>query len=195
MENALTLIYLLLLILVLSNSSINAQGVQIKKQVIGSGGSIGLVNDENIKLYGTVNQFAIGDLIAPGSNETRIYQGFWVPDDEPTGVEENNISIRNGEVMNYPNPFTSSTTIQYELKSSSYVTIKIFNLMGNLVRVLSNDYQDAGSQKIVWDGKDAQGIELGSGSYLYEISISPAQLTGAPSFSQFVLRNVMIITR
>jgi flagellar hook assembly protein FlgD len=73
--------------------------------------------------------------------------------------------------------------------------LKIFNLMGNLVRVLSNDYQDAGSQKIVWDGKDAQGIELGSGSYLYEISISPAQLTGAPSFSQFVLRNVMIITR
>jgi len=195
MKNALTLIYLLLLIIVLSNSSINAQGVQIKKQVIGSGGSIGLVNDENIKLYGTINQFAIGDLKETPSNETRIFQGFWVPEEQATGVDDNNISLYSKEVVNYPNPFSSSTTIQYELKSSSYVTIKIYSLMGNLVRVLSDDYQDAGMQKIVWDGKDAEGKDLGSGSYLYEIAISPAQLTGAPSFSQFVLRNVMIITR
>lgn len=195
MKNGLTLICILLLIIVLSNSSINAQGVQIKKQVVGSGGSIALTNDDNIKLYGTINQFAIGDLKEASNDETRVFQGFWVPEDGITSVEDDIASFYSKGVANYPNPFSTSTTIQYELKSSSYVTVKIYNLMGNLLRVLSGDFQEQGVQKVVWDGKDAQGIELGAGSYFYEISISPAQLSGAPSFTQFTLRNVMIITR
>jgi multiple sugar transport system substrate-binding protein len=53
--------------------------------------------------------------------------------------------------QNYPNPFNSVTTITYQLAEPSNVTVRIFNLLGQEVSALVNQYQDAGNHEIQWD--------------------------------------------
>ena len=54
---------------------------------------------------------------------------------------------------NYPNPFNASTTIQYELKENSAITISIFNIHGKEIDMIVNDYQQAGEHSITWNGQ------------------------------------------
>ncbi|HVO76755.1 MAG TPA: FlgD immunoglobulin-like domain containing protein [Candidatus Bathyarchaeia archaeon] len=67
--------------------------------------------------------------------------------------------------QNYPNPFNPSTTIRYDMKEKGTVTLKIYNVAGELVRTLANDVRDAGSYSVTWDGSDDRGIPVASGIY------------------------------
>ncbi len=66
---------------------------------------------------------------------------------------------------NYPNPFNNETIIEYGLPSTSHVRLVIYNLKGQVVRTLVNEYQAAGYQKAQWDGRDDQGFLVSSGLY------------------------------
>ncbi|HEX9974239.1 MAG TPA: FlgD immunoglobulin-like domain containing protein, partial [bacterium] len=68
--------------------------------------------------------------------------------------------------QNYPNPFNSTTQIRFQLPSSQKVSLKILNVMGREVRNLVNEQRPSGSYEILWDGKDNQGNEAGTGIYL-----------------------------
>ena len=65
---------------------------------------------------------------------------------------------------NYPNPFNPSTTINYQLPEQSFVSIKVYNMLGETISVLKNEYQNSGSYSLEFDGSD-----LPSGTYLYKI--------------------------
>ena len=67
---------------------------------------------------------------------------------------------------NYPNPFNPTTNISYQLPNPGKVELSIYNMLGELVEKLVNEYQEAGFHKVVWD---ASGI--GSGVYFYRLSI------------------------
>ncbi|MDP4117261.1 MAG: T9SS type A sorting domain-containing protein [Bacteroidota bacterium] len=67
--------------------------------------------------------------------------------------------------QNYPNPFNPSTTINYQLPKSEQVTIKVYDMLGNEVKTLVNDYKSAGNYTINFDGS-----KLGSGMYIYRIT-------------------------
>lgn len=84
---------------------------------------------------------------------------------------------------NYPNPFNPSTTIRFEVKKAidKMVTIKIYNLKGQLVKVLALQINRAGDYEIVWDGTDNLGKTVTSGTYYYVIDFGDAQLTGKMS--------------
>ena len=69
----------------------------------------------------------------------------------------------------YPNPFNASTTIRYHLPGRSSVSISIFNLVGQTVRVFQEEFQPAGEQDVKWHGKDEQGYALPSGIYVCRI--------------------------
>jgi hypothetical protein len=71
---------------------------------------------------------------------------------------------------NYPNPFNATTTIRYVLQSEGHVTLSIFTMLGQHVKTLVNEPQRAGEQAIVWDGKDAAGIPVTSGTYIYRLT-------------------------
>ena len=71
--------------------------------------------------------------------------------------------------QNYPNPFNAKTTIHYTLKEDVKVHFKVFNLMGQEVRVLVNEIQPAGYYTVTWNGKDKYGELLPSGIYIYNI--------------------------
>ncbi len=70
----------------------------------------------------------------------------------------------------YPNPFNPSTNLRFEIKDAGKVSIDIYNTRGQKIRTLENDYAKAGYYQMVWDGKDANGISVGSGVYFYRMN-------------------------
>lgn len=72
--------------------------------------------------------------------------------------------------QNYPNPFNPSTSISFDLAEDVFVTLKIYNILGQEIRTLVNDFKPAGKYTVVWDGKDNNGNAVGSGIYLYKIN-------------------------
>jgi hypothetical protein len=71
--------------------------------------------------------------------------------------------------QNYPNPFNPSTTINFQLPKDEFVELKIYNRIGQEVRTLVNSGYQAGSHKVVWDGKNNRGRSVASGMYIYKI--------------------------
>ena len=69
-------------------------------------------------------------------------------------------------VQNYPNPFNPSTVINYQISSNSLVTLKVFDILGNQVAELVNEYKDAGSYNIQFS---TNSFKLSSGTYFYEL--------------------------
>jgi len=71
--------------------------------------------------------------------------------------------------QNYPNPFNSNTIIRFDLPRRSDVTIRIYNILGQLVNTLVDRNANPGYHSIIWDGKNASGKSVASGIYLYNI--------------------------
>ena len=85
--------------------------------------------------------------------------------------EENKVIPSKFEVLqNYPNPFNPTTTIKYSLPSSSKVTIKIYNVLGQEVKTLVNNFQAAGNHRVTWNGDDNLGKRVSSGAYIYRVT-------------------------
>jgi hypothetical protein len=72
--------------------------------------------------------------------------------------------------QNYPNPFNPNTTISYDLPVSSNIKIEIFDILGQKVVTLSDNYQIAGSHQVVWNGRDGVGNAVTSGVYFYRLT-------------------------
>lgn len=72
--------------------------------------------------------------------------------------------------QNYPNPFNPSTTIEFYLHEPAYVTLEIYNTIGQLVTVLVDEYRQQGRYSAIWNARDQAGRELSSGIYFYRIA-------------------------
>lgn len=73
--------------------------------------------------------------------------------------------------QNYPNPFNPSTVINFELERSAWVRLNVYNLTGQSVVELVQDYRTAGVHHIVWDGRDGSGRLQPSGVYFYQLEV------------------------
>ena len=71
--------------------------------------------------------------------------------------------------QNFPNPFNPSTTLKYSLKTAGHVRLDIYNVLGQNVRTLVDEYQDANNYTTIWDGCDNNGNVAASGIYMYRI--------------------------
>ena len=74
--------------------------------------------------------------------------------------------------QNYPNPFNPTTTISFNLFRPCEVSLKIFNLLGEEVATLLSASLLSGFQSVEWDGRDNNGNQVASGTYIYQL-ISP----------------------
>lgn len=73
---------------------------------------------------------------------------------------------------NFPNPFNPSTSIAYQLAEAGFVTLNVYNLLGQNVRTLVSESQVAGRWVQQWDGKNFQGEMVPSGVYLYQLTMA-----------------------
>ena len=86
-----------------------------------------------------------------------------------TGVEEPSTPQAFTLHQNFPNPFNPSTTIEYELKEFSPVKLTVYNIAGQLIRTLQDNYESVGLHRVVWDGRDERGNMVAAGVYLYHL--------------------------
>lgn len=128
----------------------------------------------SLSLAGDVNNDGRTDLLvgnptssAIGNNMGRIY--IYSSQVIKTGME---IVKENSHHQIYPNPFTTETTIQYQLQKSGRVMIKIFNTSGQEIETLVNASQPKGDYKITWHPKD-----LPNGMYFCKIQSSESSET------------------
>jgi len=73
------------------------------------------------------------------------------------------------EVNNYPNPFTDQTVFEIQLAEKMHVRLSIYNGSGDLIKILLDQEISAGSNRIIWDGKNATEQEVSKGVYFYRI--------------------------
>lgn len=71
--------------------------------------------------------------------------------------------------QNFPNPFNPQTEINFSLPEPAFVTLKIYNILGQAIRTLVNQRIESGSYSVVWDGLDDNNKEVSSGIYFYKI--------------------------
>jgi len=106
-------------------------------------------NNGNVSIYSAIGSF--------------VGQGI-------TDVEEPTIIPEKFEVsQNYPNPFNPSTVINYALPKAEFVTIRIYNMLGQEVATLLNNEVNAGVYNIMWNGMDNSGTKVATGTYIYRV--------------------------
>lgn len=171
-------------ILAMSGARLSAQ--QITWQVIGSGATF--TSNGQITLMGTVGQSAIGT-VEGGS--TTAHLGFWVPRTNTTNAVPTTGGVASS-LRNYPNPFTSTTTIYYTINHRSQVRVRVYDVSGQLVKELVDAVMDAGSGDVVWDGSDSRGEEASSGTYYFTMDAQPVDGNSANALSQ---RGKMLLVR
>ena len=71
--------------------------------------------------------------------------------------------------QNYPNPFSSQTTFQYDVAEATSVKIYIYNTLGQLVKTIDRGDNGVGTHTVEWDGKNDDGDTLSSGVYFYQL--------------------------
>ena len=76
------------------------------------------------------------------------------------------------DIKNYPNPFNSNTIIDFYITNDSKVDLKIFDIMGNLVRNLVSDRMPSGLKKINWDGTNNNREDIAAGVYFYQLIVN-----------------------
>jgi hypothetical protein len=102
----------------------------------------------------------------------------------PSGVkgDENSNSLPKVFTLdqNYPNPFNLTTELRYfvpEKYQSVFVSLRIYNLLGQGIKTLVNENQSSGRHSVTWDGKDNKGREVSSGIYFFRLEAGDSKLT------------------
>ncbi len=87
-----------------------------------------------------------------------------------TSVEKENVIPKEFSLsQNYPNPFNPTTAIVYAIPKNTFVSIKIYNMLGQEVKTLVNSQMQAGTYTVQWNGDNEAGQHVTSGAYIYRI--------------------------
>ncbi|MGB7060931.1 MAG: T9SS type A sorting domain-containing protein [Candidatus Zixiibacteriota bacterium] len=123
--------------------------------------------------WNRLESYPDGDRVCAEAKTLGVFRVIYDPNAKPL----TNIPQTYQLFQNYPNPFNPETQIKYDLPVSGNVTLSVYNVLGQRVRVLADGFQEAGHKSVIWDGKDNQGREAASGIYFYKIKAENYQKT------------------
>lgn len=144
-----------------------------------------IYNSENLKstncgetwnkldtIFSGWGDLAINNVKNPSIYGLNITYGLFEYTDIISSIEKN-ININQIPIsICFPNPFNNSTTIKFELKQNSILTIHIYNSLGQKVKTLVNNTEfSVGEHQYVWNGQDDYQSNVASGFYLCSIFI------------------------
>lgn len=139
---------------VVSNVHVNGNGASVT--VIQTGFSLAYVRDDESDGVSDRAKFL---------RDSFVYMG------NPFGTTTNagGPALKNSLSQNYPNPFNPQTTIAFTIKDRGAVTLKVYNVNGELVRTLVNTDRAAGTYTEKWNGLNDAGQTVSSGVYFYKL--------------------------
>jgi len=141
----------------------------------------GWIADHESSADGTLKIGMAGSsALSAGEIATIQLQGADDPADETSGTFRlNGSDAQDLEVQvspesfalngNYPNPFSTATTISYDLKEAANVSIEVYDILGRKVGTLVNKKQSAGSYEVTLNRGSGLGAQMSSGVYVYRI--------------------------
>ena len=88
-----------------------------------------------------------------------VSNGGNISTDNPLGIS----------IKNYPNPFTSSTEIEFILGVDAEIELRIYDMQGKEVQVLMEGKQNKGLYRMEWNRQDTQGVKQAGGIYIYQL--------------------------
>ena len=92
--------------------------------------------------------------------------------DSPVSIDDNK-TVQNFVLeQNYPNPFNNRTIIEYKIAKAADVNISIYNILGEKIRTLVNEFKNVNFYQTSWDGLDGNGNIAPSGVYFYSIRVN-----------------------
>ena len=92
-------------------------------------------------------------------------EDLWYNGDEDEDAIDPGLSY----LRNFPNPFNPSTNISFAIPEAGLVELTVFNIKGQLIKILIKEELERGEFSIDWQGEDAQGNKCGSGIYFYQL--------------------------
>jgi hypothetical protein len=144
---------------VLSSTDVDGEALDIAIKVYV--GEDLIDNDPCVAIY-SINHIPVVDTLG-NQIDYLCLDTFDPPGDGGSGAPVN-LALRN-----YPNPFNPKTEISYTLPEAAQVRVCIYNMLGQKVKTLANEYQAVGRKTISWDGTDEHGNRAASGIYFYRI--------------------------
>jgi len=108
--------------------------------------------------------------ITPAQSDTTLHWDIFTISTTEVEFNKNDIPINFALFQNYPNPFNPSTQIEYDVKEACKVNLVVYNLNGQVIKVLVNSYQQPGNYSI-----NLNIQETPSGIYFYKIRIGDFQ--------------------
>jgi len=132
--------------------------------------------------------------IVPETSE-KPNSGFYklIYDPNLVSVDDTNSSVDNYALyQNYPNPFNPTTKINYQIPEISFVTLKVYDVLGNEIATLVNEEKPAGSYEVEFNSRGLIYQTLPSGIYFYRLQ---AGSPSAGSGQSFVETKKMVLIR
>jgi len=125
----------------------------------------------NTMWFGFSYQYVRDDVVAAPADRFELAKNVfdWMQNITNTNVTDVVIPSATKLAQNFPNPFNPSTTIKFDLKEKGFVTLKVYNVAGQLVKTLVNGEMDATTHSITWNGTNDRGGAVASGIYFYKM--------------------------
>ena len=127
---------------------------------------------------GTLNagEYIIASIPASDINpEDIVVDNVIVADENNNAMQNVEVDIQYGDPsvpldytlsQNYPNPFNPATSIKFSIPNDEYVTIKVYDIIGQEIATLFSGNAKTGIHTLNWNGKDLNGNKVSSGSYI-----------------------------
>lgn len=125
-------------------------------------------------MYGwwpTEDPIGWGDI--DGMGEIVLSGPAGIEDDSDEYSEEYRFNLH----QNDPNPFSGKTSIIYEIPEKSFVSLKIYNIAGQVIKTIADGEKEAGRYMSVWDGCNEYGAKAPAGIYFYNLESSRNKIT------------------
>ena len=118
--------------------------------------------------YAATHPALAGHDLTPGNTITASVPNYYIPSDL-TFIKENEPEPLPQSILNqnYPNPFSGSTQIQFEISESKLIIIEICDFSGNKVKTLMSKTYPKGKYSLTWDGTNDSGTKVATGVYFY----------------------------